>query len=82
MMDDRNDEQLDEWIREAAHSYHSPPPAPREEMWHAIQSARRTPAVRPIRRPIRWLAWSVGVAAVLRSEERRVGKECRSRWSP
>src|SRR2546430_16723981 len=23
-----------------------------------------------------------GVALVLRSEERRVGKECRSRWSP
>src|SRR2546421_8995092 len=23
-----------------------------------------------------------GVAAALRSEERRVGKECRSRWSP
>ncbi len=67
MMDDRSDEQLDEWIREAAHSYHSPPPAPapREEMWHAIQAARRTANVRPIRRPIRWLAWSVGVAAVL-----------------
>src|SRR3712207_9555029 len=24
----------------------------------------------------------VGVVVVLRSEERRVGKECRSRWSP
>src|SRR2546426_12632657 len=24
----------------------------------------------------------VGAIAVLRSEERRVGKECRSRWSP
>ena len=23
-----------------------------------------------------------GYAAVMRSEERRVGKECRSRWSP
>ena len=65
MMDDHTDEQLDEWIREAAHSYHNPPPAPRNEMWHAIQAARRTPDVRPIRRPIRWLAWSVGVAAVL-----------------
>jgi len=31
------------------------------------------------------LDWVVGVAAallLLRSEERRVGKECRSRWSP
>ena len=29
-------------------------------------------------------AWStaIGLQAVDRSEERRVGKECRSRWSP
>ena len=25
---------------------------------------------------------NVGVSALARSEERRVGKECRSRWSP
>ena len=24
----------------------------------------------------------IGIALILRSEERRVGKECRSRWSP
>src|SRR2546425_8811043 len=31
-----------------------------------------------------WLARATGVGAdiVVRSEERRVGKECRSRWSP
>ena len=28
------------------------------------------------------LAWSGLVNGVERSEERRVGKECRSRWSP
>ena len=28
------------------------------------------------------VATSAGVMGVLRSEERRVGKECRSRWSP
>ena len=28
------------------------------------------------------LAKSYGADAILRSEERRVGKECRSRWSP
>ena len=28
------------------------------------------------------LAWKIEVWIVLRSEERRVGKECRSRWSP
>ena len=27
-------------------------------------------------------AFSVGAGEVVRSEERRVGKECRSRWSP
>ena len=26
--------------------------------------------------------WIVIIGALLRSEERRVGKECRSRWSP
>src|SRR5256886_16934870 len=35
---------------------------------------------------IAWLGWPTRVIAVrvapLRSEERRVGKECRSRWSP
>ena len=25
---------------------------------------------------------AVGIGLVIRSEERRVGKECRSRWSP
>ena len=27
-------------------------------------------------------AWQLAQARALRSEERRVGKECRSRWSP
>src|SRR3989441_12314977 len=27
-------------------------------------------------------AWLLGLAILSRSEERRVGKECRSRWSP
>src|ERR1017187_4670823 len=37
-------------------------------------------ATQPIRlRAVSWLRWS---SEVPRSEERRVGKECRSRWSP
>ena len=28
------------------------------------------------------VAWPIGLILLLRSEERRVGKECRSRWSP
>ena len=29
-----------------------------------------------------WCAAGIGAGQVIRSEERRVGKECRSRWSP
>src|SRR3712207_8250570 len=32
--------------------------------------------------PISRIALAVATAALVRSEERRVGKECRSRWSP
>jgi len=32
--------------------------------------------------PLSTLSWQDAVIAVVRSEERRVGKECRSRWSP
>ena len=31
---------------------------------------------------LRVVAVLVGIATLIRSEERRVGKECRSRWSP
>ena len=65
MMDKRSDEQLDKWIAEQAQSYHQADYLPREEMWAAIQATRRSRAARPIRPRVRWLAWSVGVAAVL-----------------
>ena len=29
-----------------------------------------------------WQSWRIGTPLAWRSEERRVGKECRSRWSP
>ena len=38
-----------------------------------------------VRDSLRWifeLAVTLVFAALVRSEERRVGKECRSRWSP
>ena len=38
------------------------------------------------RKPSSTIAWSVTImtrsTSIVRSEERRVGKECRSRWSP
>lgn len=65
MTDDRKEDQMDQMIRQAAQAYHQPPATPREEMWHAIREARQAPVVRPIHRPIRWLAWSAAAAAVL-----------------
>src|ERR1039458_1847542 len=38
----------------------------------------RVPATRPYALPTHWIS---STESVLRSEERRVGKECRSRWS-
>src|SRR5690242_20837708 len=55
--------------------------------WRAAHLAGASPAPRSAREP-RLLAAAVrrttlqGSAARARSEERRVGKECRSRWSP
>src|SRR5215471_20992403 len=45
-----------------------------------IFTARRSPRANPARSP-RTRAWSRLISA-RRSEERRVGKECSSRWAP
>src|SRR5690348_17845634 len=50
-----------------------------ERMAVALLLRRRR--VRPRARPFEWIA-AVLDLALQRSEERRVGKECRSRWSP
>src|SRR3712207_7439137 len=42
-----------------------------------------TPAPQPSHDWPMWVFFAAGLACLLlRSEERRVGKECRSRWSP
>lgn len=58
MMFESDDERFNEWLREAAKTYHAPPPGPtpREDMWARIAAARR-------RRP--WLRWTLAAAAVL-----------------
>src|SRR5947207_14145849 len=35
----------------------------------------------PSRLPMMFILWMVAMMVVIRSEERRVGKECRSRWA-
>jgi hypothetical protein len=66
MMDERED-RLDEWVRDAARDYNAPPPAPRAEMWEAIQAGRRAARVAPrplspFRTPLRY---AIGIAALL-----------------
>jgi len=59
MMFENNDEtKFEEWLQDAAKTYHSPRPTPREEMWARIQSAR-------VRRIRPWLRWTLAAAAVL-----------------
>src|SRR5688572_4528511 len=53
------------------------------EAWHGLDQpeSRLSPAEAPRLLQALWSRWSQP-AAPHRSEERRVGKECRSRWSP
>jgi hypothetical protein len=64
-MDERSEEQLDQWIAEQAQSYHEPHYVPRDEMWAAIQATRQSRTIRSITPRVRRLTWSVGIAAVL-----------------
>ncbi|MBA3893748.1 MAG: hypothetical protein H0X69_08635 [Gemmatimonadales bacterium] len=59
-----NDDQLDEWLRDAARSYNAPPETPRDRMWVGIRAARRK---RPrVAGPWnRWAVWPIAAAAVL-----------------
>ena len=61
---------------------HLPPDMPRDGS-NCSQSLRRSGITRPIAlaAPVE-LGTMLAAPALARSEERRVGKECRSRWSP
>lgn len=62
------DDEFDELLRDAAHTYNTPPEPPREAMWAAISAARNSSAVVPIgaARPARrWIPLTVAAAAVL-----------------
>jgi len=64
MMFDHDDDRFDEWLQDAAKTYHSPLPTPREEMWARIEAERRRRATRVIElRP--WVRWTLAAAAVL-----------------
>jgi len=62
MMDQHEDPKFEQWLKDAAKSYHSPLPTPREEMWKRIEEARRNQHVIEIRP---WMRWALAAAAVL-----------------
>jgi hypothetical protein len=61
---ENEDRQFDEWLEKTAKTYHSPPPAPREEMWARIAAERQRRATRVIELKA-WLRWPLAVAAIL-----------------
>lgn len=62
MNEQHEDPQFDAWLKDAAKSYHTPRPTPREEMWRRIEAARRHKQVIEIRP---WMRWALAAAAVL-----------------
>src|SRR2546426_5301801 len=63
-------------------SRRSPPPSCRRRRAGAAGSRRSSPGTYPIGRQSSGPGCHASRAPLSRSEERRVGKECRSRWSP
>ena len=58
---------------------------PRIPVWRIIPMVETSHLKQRCMKPMRQLMWNtVGkwIVSIIRSEERRVGKECRSRWSP
>ena len=62
MMDQHEDPKFEQWLLDAAKSYHSPLPTPREELWARIEAARRHRHVIELRP---WMRWVAAAAAVL-----------------
>jgi hypothetical protein len=62
MMDQHEDPKFEQWLKDAAKSYHAPHPTPREEIWKRIEDARRNKRVIELRP---WMRWAVAAAAVL-----------------
>lgn len=64
MMDQHEDPQFDQWLKDAARSYNAPRPTPRDEMWARIAAERQRRAGRVVEiRP--WMRWALAAAAVL-----------------
>jgi hypothetical protein len=62
MMDQHEDPKFEQWLKDAARTYHTPHPTPRDAMWTRIEDARRNKHVIELRP---WMRWAVAAAAVL-----------------
>ena len=62
MTQEHEDPKFEQWLKDAAKSYHAPHPTPREEMWARIEAARRHKHVVELRP---WMRWAIAAAAVL-----------------
>ena len=62
MTDQYEDPKFEQWLKNAARSYHIPHPTPRDAMWKRIEDARRNKHVIELRP---WMRWAVAAAAVL-----------------
>ena len=62
MMQDHEDPKFDQWLKNQARSYNTPPTTPREEMWAGIAAQRRARGVVELRP---WMRWALAAAAVL-----------------
>ena len=54
MMDQHEDPKFEQWLQDAAKSYHTPHPTPREAIWKRIEDARRNRRVIELRPWMRW----------------------------
>jgi hypothetical protein len=62
MTDQHDDPKFEQWLKNAARTYHTPHPTPRDALWKRIEDARRNKHVIELRP---WMRWAVAAAAVL-----------------
>ena len=65
MMHDNDETKFEQWLQDAAKTYHAPRPTPRDEMWARIAAARARRTARPVIALRPWLRWGLAAAAVL-----------------
>jgi hypothetical protein len=68
MMTGNDETKFEQWLQDAAKTYHAPRPTPRDEMWARIEAERAERARRSARRVIElrpWMRGALAAAAVL-----------------